>query len=66
MQLQMYMYMHVYEYLYMLMYVYMCYMYMALSVLFLVQIGGVGIDRGTVIIACIMKKYPGAPFHKKY
>ena len=39
---------------------------MALSILFLIQIRGVGIDRGTFIIAYMMKKYPGALFHKKY
>ena len=30
-----------------------------------IQIGGVGIDRGTAIIAYIMQKYPGAPFNQK-
>ena len=53
------------------MYVYVCtimylYAYMAVSMLFLIQVGGVGRDRGTFIVAYMMQTYPGAPLNKKY
>ena len=39
--------------------------YIAVSILFLIRIGGVRMDRGTSVTAYRMQKYPGDPLDKK-